>query len=87
MSKIELLDFYTSNCGACKMLETTLSQVTLPESVEFRKIDAEEHPELAGEYRVFGVPTLILIKDGEIINRHQGFLPAPALQSWFEDIK
>ena len=87
MSKIELLDFYTSNCGACKMLDATLSQITIPTTVELRKIDAEEYPELAGEYQVFGVPTLILIKDGEIINRHQGFLPAPTLQNWFNGIE
>lgn len=87
MASIELLDFYTPNCGACKMLESVLTQIELPEGVQLRKIDAEQFPDVAGDYRVLGVPTLILVKDGEVLKRHQGFLPASNIQTWFEETK
>lgn len=87
MASIELLDFYTPNCGACKMLESVLTQIELPEGVQLRKIDAEQFPDVAGDYHVLGVPTLILVKDGEVLKRHQGFLPASNIQTWFEEME
>lgn len=86
MNSIELLKFYTPDCGACKMLDRVLKDLSLPDGVILREINAEQSPELAGEYRVFGVPSLLLVKDGEILKRHQGFLTAMSLQTWFEEL-
>lgn len=80
MKDIKLLKFQTQNCGACKMLEQVMSQVELP-TVE--TIDCEEYPEVAAEYEVFQVPTLVLLNEaGEVIKRHTGFMPKPQLEEW-----
>lgn len=76
----KVLKFTTKNCGACVMLSSVISQVEdLPEIVE---IDCEDSPEIAGEYEVYQVPTLVLMENDKEIKRHLGFMSKQQLQGW-----
>lgn len=76
--KTQLLDFYATWCGPCKMLAMVLDQVEADGTdVEILRVDIEEQPALASKYGVMSVPTLVVLKDGEEVARHTGFLPKP----------
>lgn len=78
---MKLIEFTTLTCGACKLLAQVINQCeNLP---EIELVDCEEYPELASEYEVFQVPTLILLDDDyKEVKRHTGFMSKPQLESW-----
>lgn len=78
---MKLYKFKTSNCGVCVMLDKILEQIEDLPPLEV--IDCEAQPEVAAEYGVFQVPTLVLLNEaGEVIKRHTGFMAKPQLESW-----
>ena len=70
-----LLDFYASWCTPCKMLSPVVDKIA-DEHPEFiiGKINVEEEQELAKQFRVQSVPSLFIMKNGEIINRSHGII-------------
>lgn len=78
---MKLYKFKTTNCGVCVMLDKILEQIEDLPLLEV--IDCEEQPELAAEYGVFQVPTLVLVNEaGREVKRHTGFMAKPQLESW-----
>ncbi len=77
-----LVDFFADWCGPCKMLAPEL--VTLKENVgdymSIVKINVDKNQQLAGNFQVRGVPTMILFKEGEILWRQSGYMNAEQLQ-------
>ena len=76
-----LVDFYADWCGPCKMLTPILEQVNaqLQGRLRIVKIDTEKYPELASQYRIEALPTLVLFKEGKPVDRIEGVLQAPQL--------
>lgn len=76
-NKIVLVDFFATWCGPCKMIAPLIEQV----SEEYAgkavvvKIDVDEEPELAAQYGIESIPTVILFKDGQPINVEVGARP------------
>ena len=72
--KIVLVDFFATWCGPCKMLSPVLDQVAdeLKDKVVIGKLDIDESLDLAKEYGVMSVPTMILFKDGKEVERIVG---------------
>lgn len=81
-----VVDFWAEWCGPCKMLgpifEDLSKEIT---DVKFAKVDVDENGEIAGEQSVRGIPTMILFKDGEEINRIVGYLPKESLKQKIMD--
>lgn len=72
-----LLEFGAVWCGPCKMLEPVLEELAgeFGDQVLVAKVDVDHNPQIAGNYNVLSVPTTMLFKDGEIVERLVGYQP------------
>ena len=69
-----VVDFYATWCGPCKMFAPIFEEVSSEMDMNFIKVDTDNNPELAREYGVMSIPTIILFENGKEINRHIGFM-------------
>lgn len=76
-----LVDFYAAWCGPCQMMAPILEQVNaqLQGKIKIVKIDTDKYPQLASQYQIEALPTLVLFKKGEAVERIEGLLQAPQL--------
>ncbi|BCY29425.1 thioredoxin [Flavobacterium okayamense] len=74
--QLTLVDFYADWCGPCKMMSPILQEVktVVKDDVKIIKINVDQHQDLAAEFMVRGVPTLMLFKDGKMLWRQSGVL-------------
>ena len=71
-----LLDFFASWCGPCKMVGPILDEIAKErEDIKVCKVDIDEQPELASRYRIMSVPTLMVLKEGRIVEQSIGSRP------------
>ena len=71
-----LLDFWASWCGPCRMIAPVLDQIAEErEDVKVAKVNVDEQPELAASFQVMSIPTLVVMKGGEVVNRTMGAQP------------
>lgn len=75
-----LLDFWAAWCGPCKMLAPILDQVAAERpDVKVCKVNVDEQPELANQFRVMSIPTLVVFKDGQPVKQSMGLQPKDRL--------
>ncbi len=72
-----LIDFFATWCGPCRMLSRVISEIAEEADGKFivGLVNVGEEAELASAFDVLSVPTLIVIKDGKVVNRGVGFMP------------
>lgn len=71
-----LIDFWASWCGPCRMVAPTLEEIAEERSdIKVCKINVDDEPELASSFQVMSIPTLVVLKDGKIVNQSVGVRP------------
>ena len=81
-----LVDFYATWCGPCKMMAPVIEELgkELDGKARVLKIDVDKNQNVAGQYSVQAVPTLIIFKNGKITWRNAGAMSKPALMAQIE---
>jgi len=81
-SKTVLLDFWASWCGPCRMVSPIIDEIAKERGdLKVGKVNVDEQPELAARFGVMSIPTLIVMKDGKIVNQTAGARPKPQILS------
>ena len=71
-----LLDFWASWCGPCRMVSPIVDEIAAERSdIKVGKINVDEQPELAAQGGVMSIPTLVVIKNGKVVNQAVGARP------------
>jgi thioredoxin len=76
-----LVDFYATWCGPCQMMAGILTQVNeqLKGKLKIVKIDSDKYPQIASKHHIAALPTLLLFKGGQVVDRIEGVLPPDQL--------
>ncbi len=75
-----LVDFYADWCGPCKMMGNVLEEL---EDINILKVNVDKHPNIAQEYGIMSIPTLLVFKDGKLINQNVGFIDKQAIMNLY----
>jgi len=80
-----LVDFSAGWCGPCKMLEPVVEEMAAEwgGSVKVVRLDVDHSPNIAMNYQIMGVPTLMLFRGGQALERVTGYLPKPRIMDKF----
>lgn len=84
--KTVLVDFFATWCGPCRMMHPVLEELESSRgTTTIAQVDVDESPNVAKEYGVMSIPTLILFKDGREVSKKIGFVPLEELNKWMSE--
>ena len=71
-----LIDFWAPWCGPCRMVGPLVDEIAEErDDIKVGKINVDEEPELAAQFQIMSIPTLIVFKDGEVVSKTMGARP------------
>lgn len=77
-----LIDFWADWCGPCKMIGPVVEEIAREtDNAKICKVNVDEQPELAAQFNVMSIPTLVVIKDGKVVNTAVGVRPKVELMA------
>ena len=80
--KLVMLDFWATWCGPCRMLSPIVDEVAEERGdIKVGKVNVDEQPELAGQFDVMSIPTLLVFENGKLVNRAVGARPKSGVLS------
>ena len=81
-----LIDFYANWCGPCKMLSPIIDEIAEErDDIVVGKINVDSEPELAEQFGVFSIPTLVILKNGEVAHQSAGARPKAQILQLLEN--
>ena len=83
-----LLDFWATWCGPCRMIAPFIEQLAADYKgrIKVGKVNVDEETDLAGSHSIVSIPTLVIYKDGKIVNQSSGALPKQNIEALFKDL-
>ena len=81
-----IVDFWAEWCGPCKMLTPILEELSneMKNEINVVKVNLDENQDLAMKYSIRSIPTLLLFKEGHLIDTKVGLLPKNEIVTWFK---
>ncbi len=80
---VVLVDFYATWCGPCKMMHPIIEEIGKENpDLKIIKIDVDQHEDLAREYGIMSIPTIMLFRDGNLVEKNIGFIAKDQLTQW-----
>lgn len=82
-----LVDFWAIWCGPCKLVAPLMDWVEQDhgDKIKVVKVEHDANPKLIAQYKIYGLPALLLVKDGVLINKREGAISKPVLEKYLKD--
>ncbi|MBI3592078.1 MAG: thioredoxin [Nitrospirae bacterium] len=81
--ELVMIDFWAVWCGPCRMIAPTVEELAKEYAgkVKVGKLNTDENPDIASQYKIMGIPTIMFFKDGQKVDQVVGAVPKPQLKS------
>jgi len=85
---LAVVDFYADWCGPCRMLAPIIDELSAQyPDVKIGKVNVDESGDIAGQYEVMSIPTIIFFKDGQVVHQVTGVKSKEALEAKIKELK
>ncbi len=79
--KLVIVDFWATWCGPCRMISPILDELSeeMADKIEVVKVNVDDADEIAAQYRIMSIPTLLFVKNGQVVDKSVGAMPKNVL--------